>query len=617
MAELIKDGYGDFLGGQDASKIPDRIAENAYAAGINISVKRGSVQPRWGFDRKTVTYPEGFVLDVFRRPRTYKEIFESGKFQALCPFFIGTLQYLIIVVAGTIFLWNPDTRAFTIIDIDDGSRLNARAQRINWSAAGSSLILYDFPAYPVIVEGLTARRANPANMEIPVSTIGAFNQNRLFVANNGNEFTGGDPVGSIATPNAPITFEEIFTIGSPYFGQLFKTPTSDHNDPITFMGFLPLTDTSTGIGPLVIGTNRAIYTFNTQNSRDTWDQGQFGSVTVYNAGIVGPRAWCSVNSDAFFISSDGFARSLSMSRDEQHKWSKVPISREVENWFKYWDKSLTPIAFISYFKNKIFFGVNPYRMQAKDYATGLPISDYAHGGFAVLALDNLTSFGEVAKPNWEGLWTGVHPMDMCTLGDRAYVISKDGEVNRIYELNSEINHDTADEHVRLVRSRVYTREHDFKDPHQNKELHSITFNFDTIEGDFSIFIKYKPSHWANFLDWTSFTHDAPWRTCSIPQKCLIRGFAPHHIRDFILGAPSKDICSTVTNEPLKTFRKVQIELTISGKYWEIHEYLIRAMPKALSDLQTICEHFPAVTICNECNDDWDTEDFEGCQVLRT
>lgn len=57
QANLIADGAMDFLGGQDASKIPDRVPENAYYSGVNVSVKRASLQPRWGFERITITYP--------------------------------------------------------------------------------------------------------------------------------------------------------------------------------------------------------------------------------------------------------------------------------------------------------------------------------------------------------------------------------------------------------------------------------------------------------------------------------------------------------------------------------------------------------------------------------
>lgn len=617
--DLLVDGSSDFTGGQDASKVPDRIAANCYASGVNLSTKQGVIQPRWGFERQSIKFPDGFIVNQYQRQIPYREVFESGKFQMCAPYYVsGVTQVIIIVVSGIIFSYNPASSSLNVIDIVGGSQLNARAQRLNWTAAGKYLVIYDFPDYPVIIDGLQASRADPTLMEVPASTQGAFNQNRLYVANASNEFTGGDPVGSLAAPLAPITFKEVQTVGSPYYGQIFQLPTSDHNDPITFMGFLPVSDTSTGIGPLVVATNRAIYSYNTQNPRSSWEAGGFGTIVNYNAGVVGPRAWASVNSDAFFLSSDGFIRSFSMSREEQHKWARVPISREVENWFTTFDKSLISLSFVSYFKNKIFFSVNPYRMAVEDFKNGGAISDYAHGGMVVMELDNISAMGQAGNPIWAGLWTGINPMDTVNLGEEAFVLSKDlTSVNRIYAINPNITYDTADNVIRQVRSRVYTKQYVFQDPFLNKELHSIDFNISNIEGDFSVDVKYQPEHAPYMLPWKNYTHLAPWRTCGIPETCLINGFASHDIRDFSFGAPADSACNPVTKDLYRVFRKLQVSVTITGKYWEIRECRIKAMAKTPNLLQNLCEVLPAVPICAACNDDWAVEPFESCEKLST
>ena len=618
MAEiLIADGYQDFMGGQDASRIPCLIPENCYSSGVNVTVKQGLLQPRWGWDRWTLQFPEGYILDPYKRIKTYRQIFESGKFQAACPFYIGSTQYIVLVVAGQIFLLNPATKVLSTITIEDGSMLNSRAKRINWTVAGDYLVFFDFPAFPVLLKGISARRADPAKYEVPVSVIGSFNENRLFISNNGKEFTGGDPVGNTATPDAPITFEEVLTSGSPYFHEIYKLPTVDHNDPITFMGFLQVSDTSTGIGPLLIGTSRAIYSFNTQNVRTNWTTSQFGSIVCYNAGVAGPRAFTNVNSDAFFLSTDGYLRSFTMSRQEQGKWARIPISREVENWFQTFDKSLTSLSFVSYFKNKVLIGVAPYRTPAIDFSTNREISDYAHGGFAVLGLDNVSAFGEAAKPIWEGLWTGVNPMEVVTLGDRAFIVSKDAGINSIYEINPDTTYDTADSHVRYIRSRIHTREFDFQDPYLNKEIHSVNLNMNQLQGDFEIDIKYRPNHSETYFPFRNFKHTAPWRTCNMPEDCFIEGFAGHYIRDFDLGSPEDNQCSPITNDFYRVLRKIQLELTITGKYWELEELRVRATPRLQTNIQSICDPYPAIAICKDCSDDWKVEPFESCQTLAT
>lgn len=620
MAELLTDGAVDFLGGQDASKNPDRIPDNCYAAGINISVKKGVIQPRWPFARRELSFEDGGIMDKYNRLRTYKEVFQAGKFQAAIPYYIGNTRYVIIVSAGFIFLVNSTTYEVIHLAIDDGSRLNSRARRLNWTPAGKYLIIYDFPAYPVIIEGLSVRRASPANMEIPAATQGVFNENRLVIANNGNEFTAGDPVGNILTPDAPITFQEVMTVGSPYFGQLFSTGTASHNEPITYVGFLQFTDVSTAIGPTIIGTNRAVYAYNTQNQRSTWDQQQFGSCVCYNAGIVGPRAFCNTNSDAFFLADDGYVRSLSMSRAEQHKWSRVPMSREVENWFVCHDKSLKSLAFASYFNNKIFFSVNPYRTTATDFDSAVPISDYAHGGMAVMELDNYVSGGEATKATWAGLWTGVRPMDMVNLDDRAFIISKDSSnINQLYEVLPDQTYDSSGSKVRYIRSRIYTKEYAFKDPHQNKELHSLDVNFGSMQGDFKFDVKFKPAHSPYFFPWKTFERKIPWRTCGIPTGCELNGFAPQMIRDFTIGAPHTDDCDPSTEDLYRIFKNVQLQFTVEGKYWEIQEYRIKAAVSTTSPIENekLCEEYPPVVMCEQCDDDWSIEEFESCQAKTT
>lgn len=619
MTDFLVDGATDFLGGQDSSKIPDRIPENAYAAGINVSVANGVLHPRWGLVRFSNEFEDGYILDPYRHTRTYRSIFESGKFQAAAPYYVGLELYIILVISGHIFAFNPDSKTIVHVPIEDGSDLNYRAQRINWAAAGKHLVLYDFPAYPVILDGLNARRSNPLDLEIPAASQGAFNQNRLFIANNGSEFTGGDPVGSLAAPDAPLTFLEVLTPGSPYYGQIFQLPTSDHNDPITFMGFLQVTDVSTGIGPLIIATDRAIYSYATHVPRSNWEQGQFGSLLCYNAGVAGPRAFANANSDAFFLANDGYVRSLSMSRSEQQAWARIPISIEVKKWFKAWDSSLIKLGFVSYFNNKLFFSVNPYRVSVTDFETQFPVADYAHGGLVVMELDTLTSFGQAAKPTWAGLWTGVRPMEMVNLGTRAFIISKDlTNINRIYEINPDITYDIADDYIRPVKSRVRTREYSFQDGFLNKEIHSIDVVLEKIQGDFSMDVNYKPGHGFCFLPWVEFKHHAPWRMCDMPLTC-VNGFEGHAFRDLTFGAPDPgEECSPLTADYYRVFKKLQLEVTLQGAYWELHELRVKATPKPQTVNAVFCEQAPTVPICSCCEDeDWSIEDFKTCETMVT
>lgn len=103
MTELLQDGTQDFLGGQDASKIPSRIPVNSYQAGVNLSVALGVPTPRWGYVKKKLTFPDETLRLPNGREVPYENIFRSGRFQALIPYTISAQSYLLIVISGVIF----------------------------------------------------------------------------------------------------------------------------------------------------------------------------------------------------------------------------------------------------------------------------------------------------------------------------------------------------------------------------------------------------------------------------------------------------------------------------------------------------------------------------------
>lgn len=610
----------DFLGGQDASKIPDRVPANAYYAGVNISTQKGALRPRWPFIKQSFTFTDQrFTMSNFQT-RPYRDIFISGKYQACIAYSIGREFYFLVIISGIIFLINKRTKFITVIPISDGSMIDESKDRVNCEPAGKYVVIHDYPAFPVIVENFTARRADPTKFEVPISTLGAYNQNRLFIANAGNDFTAGDPAGSLLAPNAPITFMEIEVPSSPYVGQIFQLSTNFNNDPITAMGFLSQVDASTAIGPLLVATQNALWAYNSQQPRNLWQNGTFGTSLTDNIGIAGPRAMANVSSDIFFISPDGQARTLNVSRQDQGRWSKLPISREVENWLKYYDLSLVKFAAISYFKNKIFFTANPYRTTALT-TNKFPTIDYANGGLVVLETDNIATLAQGGVPTWAGLWTGVRPMDMVLCDKELFVISKDsGAENAIYQVDPLLLTDRVNNKKRQIRSIVYTREYDFQNPFQIKEGHSVDFNLDNIKGSFSLDVDFKPSHGAYFVDWRTFTHVAPWQACTatIPDA-VVNGFAGQQIRDINLGSPvAGGACDEVQKTQYGSFKKIQLKLTVEGAYWEIHEIKLSAVGRPqyqnISD-PLMCKKYPTVALGAQCNDDWSIPGENLCQIL--
>lgn len=616
--ELI-DGCVDFSRGQNAAKTPDHVAPNGYYAGINVSTQKGCLGPRFAWKGRTLKFPEGGVTLPSLLVRPYKNIFEEGKFQAAIPYRIGQEFFHIIIISGVIFLVNRDTLKVSQIPIEGGSTLNQYRTRVNWSDAGKYLVIYDYPSRPVIIENGAARRSIEADYEVPISTQGVYNNNRLFIVNGLNSFTAGDPVGNLLTPKAPITFEEVLTPGA-FLNQFFDLTSNYGNDPITAILSLQKTDQNTGIGSTLVSTASTIWSYQTQNPRSAWTAGVFGEPFVRQSGIVGPRAYVHVGGDIFFLSSDGQLRSVSMSREEQSKWSKVPLSLEVENWLKYSDETLAQHAFLSYFNNYIFVAANPFRTVAKSLE-GLPVLDVAFGGFVVMNTSNVATLiadSENAAPAWDGLWTGVRPMEMWMCGTRSFVMSKDNEkINRLYEVDVKDTIDVVSEKERYIQSRVYTREFDFKNHFQRKELNLIELIPEELKGDIKVDVRFKPSHSPYYLEWKTFEHRAPYRICTIRHNCTFQGLKAHSLPPVRLGPPDISQCDPLSKIYYEWLNAVQLKIDLTGKFWQFRALKLNAIEREIPEYDTDCNEYPNVEFCEECSTDWANPEENLCHPVTT
>lgn len=619
-----------FAGGQDASKFPALVDQTSYFAGVNTNVAKGLITPRFGLVKKSkLAFPNGGITQPITNVFVpYEEIFRGGRFQALIPYNIGNIYSLIVVISGVIFLINQTTWEVTVLPIQEGGSLNENTPRLNWSSANKFLVIYDYPNFPVVFDGVTVKRSSSYADGVPVSVGGIYNQNRLFIYNAGNSYTAGDPTGSLASPNAPVTFEEILLPGSPVFGEAFDLPT-DRVEPITAMANLQLVDTSTGVGPLLIGTRNAIYSIQSQtprividaqgNQNPGWQTNGFASAFVLNAGIAGARACVNVNSDLFFMSSDGEIRSASMSRQEQGKWARTPVSKEVQNWIGKPDPKLVQYSVSGYFKNKIFFSVNPYRTNAFN-TERKPIFDVAHGGMVVLSLDNMAVLGKDSTPAWDGLWTGVRPLDMCQNLGRFFIMSKDDNtINELYEMDPDITYDRDGDNVRYADAIIYTKEYDFKSPQIDKDIYSMDLDLRNVKGDLEVQVDYRPSQTDGYIKWRGFKKCAPWRFCEYPPDAILNGLAPHNYFSLNLGSPEQgDTCSLPSGVQNNVFRSVQLKISIKGAYWVLQSFRVKALVRSQTDtIYGLDDPTACVKIPKSCNRDWDYGGFISCLVQQT
>jgi len=612
--QLIPDGTTDFSGGQNAAVEPDAIGPNQYYIGVNVSAQKTCLTPRWGLTELELDWSAaGNYVRTTGLEVSFEKVFLEGKFQAFVPYKIGPDSYNIYIVSGYIFLINLSSLVVQVLNPLDC--LNVHADRINWSAAGQYIVIFDFPNVPFILDGVQLRRSDTAADEVPISNMGTYNQNRLCIANAGIDWTAGDPAGSLSTPNAPITFIEIMQASSPYVGDVYQLPTAHENsETITAMGFLQVLDKSTEIGPCLIATNEAIYSYRTDLPRSQWQGGVnsivFGSVLLYSEGIVSQRAHENVGGDIIFLSSDAQVRSMTMARDAQYRWSNSPISREVNNFLQTAEPDLYKYAVVYYFNNKIFVTCNPYRVNCAS-AEGNLQTDYVHSGVVVLELDHLGGIGEKSNPSWAGAWTGTQFLDFAANDKKLYVAGKQDGKNKMYIFDPSRTYDTIGGKIRNVRSVLFTKEYTNTDQTVNKAIHSVDFGFRQIKEKVTVNVTYKPSTSETFNFWRDLTFNAPVEQCSAYPD-FPQGLQPQGIRDLNIGGVKENVCNESTDDFMHVYKGVQLRLIIEGRYWELAYIKLKGLALSQSELDAYCTEYPGKPIPAECFDMWKIPSMEDC-----
>lgn len=612
--EILPDGTTDFSGGQNAAIAPAVLQQNQYAYGINISTQTTTLRPRWGLTEVTLDFTDtGSHVRDTGFSVSFEQIFKGGKFQCFIPYSIGPDKYNIYGVSGYLFMISLSDYRVQVLNPYDS--LNVYADRINWSNAGSYLVIFDFPNSPFILDGITIRRADPTLYEVPTSVMGTYNQNRLCIANAGIDWTAGDPAGSVYATGAPVTFEEIMIPSSPYVGDVYQVPTANkNNDAITAMGFLQVLDTSMGIGPLLIATSRAIYSYRTDQPRASWQGGTtsavFGSAILYSDGIVGQRAHINVGGDIIFLSSDGQVRALTMARDELARWSNSPISREVSNFLTYSDTSISYVAVAAHFENKIFITCNPYRVDCTS-AEGYPQTDYVNGGVVVLELDNVAGLASQMTPAWSGMWTGTQFMDFASNSGTFYVAGKERGQNAMYIFDPSRTYDTIGGKTRYVRSVILTKEYTHTDGSVNKQIHSLDLGIRNLEEKVKISVDYKPSTTGTYTHWRDLVFNAPVDQCSFMPE-FPQGLQPQSIRDLNLGGVDENVCDPTTDNLMHVYKGLQLRLVITGKNWELDYIKLKGRVLRQTEVDVYCGERPPVQIPAQCFDIWAIPELDNC-----
>lgn len=622
MGQTVYDGNLSFLGGQNAGLDASLIGETQYAKSVNTTIVKGLLRPRPGITEIPIKcLTEGGITQNNLSVRTYAEILRTGKFQGAAQLVSDEGLFIIATISGIIFKIDPANNTAVVLLIEDqtgaleppSQRLNQYVDRHNSSVAGRYFVIADPPDYPLIFDGATVHRADPAKYEIPLpsANIFTFNQNRLF-AFGFSEFTAGDPVGNQSTLNAPITFEEVFAPAAAYAGQSFSLGSSNLKRPITAAGYLEQIDSSTGIGPMWVSTSEFTYAFQTQLERVQWKDSTFGIRILSTVGVAGQRAAVNIGTDLWFMSGDGRIRSFSVARSDQNKWARTPLDQEVENWIRFCDKSLIQYTVAAHHNNRILFSVNPQLVTAKDL-NGNDVLDICFKGMVAVELSPISGFLQGGTPCWAGLWTGVRPMEFIELNHEMYVFSKDpGNINVLYKLEyDDITWDTWQGKTKQIISRVEMKKYSCNPQgllFALKEEVTVFPGLQNVAGKFCIQVDRRNDDFPKYAFWRSFIHEAPVEVCVVDPNEPIPDLLPHSFRELNFGDKKDDEneCNPVTGEDMRYFNEAQFRITLTGLNWELTSFRIKAELQEDAQLITdkICkaESVQLKKDCTEVND---------------
>ena len=447
MTDVI-DGFESLQGGMNSAVSPSLIAKTEIARGVNVDLRDGHARTRKSFIRYSMTGEAGVVQAI-----------ETGKYQGGCIYQYAGKDYIVFGVFGRIYML--DTELLSAEDITPAtSGLSAVVDRLFFCQANEYLIIQDGFNRPIIVEGTTSRFStcgtNPLLPEVPVGTIMAFGQGRLFVVVDGKYFMAGD-IYLPWQPERVLQFTETQYLNG---GGAFGLPAWMGN--ITGMMFQPNVVSGTGLGALVVFAEKGVSSFGVQAARSTWNSTDIARVLYQDGGGTGPASLVSVSNDIFYLATDGL-RSLKLTSSETQGGGSLlqslPLSRKVQSLVN--DETPWAYQFASgvVHDNRLYF-TSIARQRKVTNPFDIDVDDYYFEGLMTIDLQGLTGLPML----YEGISTGcrfIQVFEVMRFGRKQLVCFgvNDNKIGFYTREDAQL-----DNRISRPECRVYTAALDFSTP---------------------------------------------------------------------------------------------------------------------------------------------------------
>jgi hypothetical protein len=469
--------------GVNSSFKPDLIGTNQAAWMVNAGVREGKPHTRPGLTNLGVL-PAGKVQGVGHLSN------DGGVF--------------VLSIDGQLWKLQPYTSSIEVDPIPLAwPNSNALTEAWFCETAGT-LVVQDGQSCPIFYDGSSTRRSDLRANEVPIGRQMAYGNGRLWVAINGRQLVAGDITQDIYQ-------SELFFTETQYLsgGGAFYYPRN-----ITGLAFLPINDTATGYGSLLVGMNNGIHALKAEvTSRDLWQQMPGFEVTILpEVGPVGQNTLVQVNQDVYWRDVRGQIWSLRSAIVDAQGPGNSPLSREVQRVVDFETKQLLPQSSGVYFDNRIFFLAAPI------------YNIYGTASFQkIVSLDvaPVATMRGKTSPAYDGEWGGLNFTRLFSGvingENRAFAISLDADgENRLWEFNPAERRDytllaagtslisTASE----VQGTIEYRRFDFGLPGQKKRLMRCDLWPTDIDGPVTLKVYWRTDNRTQWYLWDTVSFAA-------------------------------------------------------------------------------------------------------------
>ncbi len=539
-----------FMGGVDSGKQPRLLDANHVVRSINCSYRGGYLSSRQGI--------RNFPLN-FDTPAT-KSAFLNGYFQGAGFYsnFIYNQPSILVASSGKIFRIQlfPQFANVTLLSPATNS---AKVKQAFFCEADIYMIIQDGQSKPLIYDGSRIYRAT-AN-QVPVGTVMAYGQGRLFVAVSPFAVRAGDIYGPII--GSVLNFTETNFLAE---GGDFGPP--PWLGPITGLFFQPTQDTSTGQGPLLMMGATGCMSFNVQNIRTSWQTSPFAVEALVNSGALGSLLATAVNGDLWYRAFDGW-RSFRSARAEISKWAHQSTSNEVTHRLQDESSCLLNFGSAVTFDNRLIATLMPQQGKNGIYHLGMVVLDF----FPISTIQQLNEIRYFIplNPAWTDMWTGVQPYQLMVgkmYGEhRCFILANHSNQLALYEISNNDPFDNFGSENQRIVSSVELRASNFKKDDEEKKLVGADLWFNNLAGEIDIKVQYRPDEYPLWYDWYEASMNAQYVSTDESNVLQLDIFQRPFFPRFSIPAPPivDDPNTNRTSDRGYTF---QMRLEITG-CWSI------------------------------------------------